>query len=138
MAGTTASLNLSSNEVDTSWDSVVIVCNLETIPGGKTLDVETVVFAPEYIRAGHIIIEETATGILRPMPVTGSAYAALPAGHTYKGVLVATILKAQPFAAIMLRGSVNQQAFVNGGGYSGVPAAALAITGIPLIRFTKD
>lgn len=134
MAGTTASLNLSSNEVDTSYDSVVIVCNLETIPGGKTLDVTG--FDPEYIRSGHIVIEETATGVLKPMPVAVQAYGALPGGHTYKGVVIATILKTLPFAGVMLRGSVNQNAFVNGGGYGPVPPAA--ITALPLIRFTKD
>lgn len=134
MAGTTASLNLTAATVDTSWDEIVIVKHIEGIPGGKTLNVTG--FAPEYIRAGHLIIEETSTGVLKPMPVTGSAYAALPASHTYKGVLVATLLTTQPFAAVMVRGSVNQVAFVNSGGYSGVPAGAL--TALPLIRFTKD
>lgn len=134
MAGTTASLNLTAATVDTSWDEIVIVKHIEGIPGGKTLDV--IGFAPEYIRAGHLIIEETATGVLKPMPISGTAYGSLPASHTYKGVLAATILTIQPFAAVMFRGSVNQNAFVNSGGYSGVPAGA--VTALPLIRFTKD
>lgn len=134
MAGTTASLNLTAATIDTSWDEIVIIKHIEGIPGGKTLDVTG--FAPEYIRAGHLIIEETATGVLKPMPISGTAYGTLPASHTYKGVLVATLLKTQPFAAVMVRGSVNQNAFVNSGGYSGVPAGA--VTALTLIRFTKD
>lgn len=135
MAGTTASLNLTAATVDTSWDEIVIVKHIEGIPGGKTLDVTG--FAPEYIRAGHLIIKETATDIFKPMPISGTAYAAsIPSGHVYVGVLVATVLTTQPFASIMVRGAVNQVAFVNSGGYSGVPAAA--ITALALIRFTKD
>ena len=137
MAGTTASLNLSSNEVDTSWDSVVIIFNDESIPGGKTLDTVITAFAPEYIRSGHLIIKETATGIFRPMPVSGTAYVGtIPTGHVYVGVAVATVLTKLPFVSVMVRGSVNQKAFENGGGYTGVPAAA--ITALSLIRFTQD
>jgi hypothetical protein len=134
MAGTTASLNLTNQEIDTSWDGIVIIDEVEGLPGGKTLDVTG--FAPEYILAGHIIIEETATGALKPLPISGTAYGALPASHTYKGINKVTILKTQPFAAVMVRGSVNQVAFVNSGGYTGVPAGA--VTALPLIRFTKD
>jgi len=36
-----------------------------------------------------------------------TAYASLPASHTYVGILVASILKAKPMAAIMVRGTVN-------------------------------
>lgn len=134
MAGTTASLNLTSQQVDTSWDEIVIIDEIEGIPGGKTLDVTG--FAPDYVRAGHIIIEETATGVLKPMPISGTAYGSLPASHTYKGINKTTVLTSQPFAAIMIRGSVNQVAFVNSGGYTPVPPAA--VTALPLIRFTKD
>lgn len=133
MAGTTASLNLTNQQIDTSWDGIVIIDRIEGIPGGKTLDVTG--FTPEVIRSGHLIIEETATGILKPMPISGNAYAALPASHTYKGINETTILTAQPFSAIMVRGSVNEVAFVNSGGYATPAGAKTALT---LIRFTKD
>jgi hypothetical protein len=131
----TANLNSEGISVDTGNDSIVIVLNAETIPGGRTLDVTG--FTPDVIKAGHIIIEETATKELKPMPVNagGTAYAALPANHTYKGVLVASILKTKPFASILVRGTVNEVAFQNGGGFA-TPAEAK--TDLVLIRFTQD
>ncbi len=96
--------------VDTSKDSIVIIENQFSIPGGKSLDVTG--FAPDVLNAGHVIIKETATGNYKPMPLNGgaTAYAALPADHTYEGVLVASILKKRPFAGVMLEGWVNENA----------------------------
>lgn len=183
--------------VYTGNDSIVIKENFEGIRGGKTLDVTD--FAPDVIKAGHVIIVETSSGDHKPMPVTGTgaigtlgaitpgsgytngthsaialtggsgtgatadivvtggvvtsvtivapginyeaadslsaantiigggsgsgfavvvatvsedpvAYSSLPGGHTYVGILVASILKAKPMAAIMVRGTVNPNA----------------------------
>lgn len=63
-----------------------------------------------FLNAGHIIIRATATGEFKPMPATGIAYDALPAGHTYAGVLIASVLTARPFAGIMTNGTVNHVA----------------------------
>lgn len=63
------------------------------------------------IKAGHVIIKETATGEYKPMPIVGGAqYGALPGGHTYAGILISTILVAKPFAGIMTNGRVNSAA----------------------------
>lgn len=121
----TANLNSDVNQVDFSNDSIVIVKNLETIPGGRTLDITG--FTPTVIKAGHVIIEETANGELKPLPVD----MILPALHTYKGVLVASILTAKPFAAVMVRGTVNKLA-------TPYAIAAAVETALPLIRFTND
>ncbi|MBS3993121.1 MAG: hypothetical protein KGZ87_05345 [Bacteroidetes bacterium] len=131
MSGITGNLDNTKETVDTSNDSIVVIQNLETIPGGKTLDVAAVAADVNVIKAGHIIIEETSSGNLKPMPVSGADYAALPASHTYKGVLVSSILKTKPFAAILVRGTVNKVA-------SPYAVPAGAITALPLIRFTKD
>jgi len=81
-----------------------------------------------------LIIKETATGVLKPMPVTGAAYAALPASHTYEGVLISTILKSKPFAGILVRGTVNQAA-----SFYTISSVLTAVkTALPLIRFTQD
>jgi len=95
--------------VDTSKDSIVIIHNQFCIPGGKTLDVTG--FTPDVINAGHILIKNAA-GDYKPMPINadGTAYEALPADHTYAGVLVATILKKRPFAGVMVEGYVNEVA----------------------------
>ena len=132
MSGTTANINNTSDNFDTSKDGVVIIANYETIPGGKTLDVTG--FSPAVIPAGHLIIEETSTGVLKPMPVSGTNYGSLPGSHTYKGVLVSSILTAKPFAAVMVRGTVNKNA-----SYYGIASILTAVkTALPLIRFTQD
>jgi hypothetical protein len=129
---TTADLATQGAGYDTGNDSIVIVKVLEAIPGGKTLDVTS--FTPDVIPAGHLIIKETSTGILKPMPVTGAAYAALPASHTYEGVLISTILKSKPFAGILVRGTVNQAASF----YTIASVLTAVKAALPLIRFTQD
>ena len=132
MSGTTANLNNTPDNVDTGNDSIVIVANLENIPGGKTLDVTG--FAPLVIPAGHIVIEETSTGVLKPMPVSGAAYGSLPASHTYKGVTVSSVLTAKPFVSVMVRGSVNKNA-----SFYAIASVLVAVkAALPLIIFTQD
>jgi hypothetical protein len=129
---TTANLATQDAGYDTGNDTIVIVKVTEAIPGGRTLDVTG--FSPEVIPAGHLIIEETSTGVLKPMPVSGAAYAALPANHTYKGVLISTILTAKPFAGIMVVGTVNKNASF----YTIASVLTAVKTALPLIRFTQD
>jgi hypothetical protein len=96
--------------IDNSKDSIVIIENIVSLRGGKSLDVTGYPF--DVLNAGHILIKETATGNYKPMPLaTGNAaYDALPTGHAYAGVLVATILKKRPFAGVMTWGIVNEPA----------------------------
>ena len=126
-----------SQVVDTSADTVVIARMIEDIPGGRTLDVAG--FTPAVIKAGHVIIEEDATGVHKPLGLNGdgTAYAALPAGHTYKGILTGTILTSKPMAAIMVRGRVNPRAAELAQGLPAYPAGAVT-TLKPLIRFAND
>jgi len=129
----TADLNNSPVQIDTTFDSIIIKKNLIDIPGGKTLDVTGV--TDEVLKAGRVIIEVTATGVLKPLIITSGAYASLPANHTYKGILIATILLKRPFAAVLLAGDVNKQAVIEYG-LPAIPAGA--ITALPQILFTKD
>lgn len=118
-----ATANLTSKtSVDTTNDTVVIVKNLETVAGGRTLDVTG--FDDAEISAGHVIIKETASGIFKPLPKDGSK----PTGHDYVGILVASIETAKPFASIMVRGTVNEA-------YAKYPIAAAVKTALSLIRF---
>jgi hypothetical protein len=198
----------------TGNDNIVIVDNFQSIRGGRTLD--TSGFTPEVIRAGHVIVKETATGEHKPMPTTkdktistlgaitggsgyangtyngialqggsgsgakatitvagnvitaveitdggsdyqagdtltatiaggtgfsvlvatttAATYAALPAGHTYAGILIASILTKKPFAGILVRGTVNPAAapYPMGAILADVKAA------LPLIDFRED
>lgn len=207
--------------VDTGNDSIVIVRNLESIPGGRSLNVAG--FPLPVIRAGHVIIVETATKEHKPMPinVTGSvatigtitpgsgytndgtytdvaltggsgsgakativvtggavtsvtittpgtgyvkgdslsataanigtggsgfaveiatilelavSYKTLPAGHTYAGILVSSVLTRKAMAGIMIRGTVNTVA-------SPVPLTSILTalkTALPVVQFRED
>lgn len=89
-------------------DPIVIRNYVAGIKGGKVLDVDG--FSEEYIKAGHVIIMETATETYKPMPVKGGAYDSLPSGHEYVGVAYATKSTKEPFVAIMYAGTVNDKA----------------------------
>jgi len=128
------SLNNSIIEVSTENDTVVIQRMIEAIPGGKTLDVSN--FDEDVINAGHVIIEETATGIFKPLAISDGNYTSLPANHQYAGVLYVSVLKNKPFASIMVRGTMNDEASQKLNNMPAVPAAAK--TKLVLIRFTQD
>lgn len=132
MAGTTANLNNQGDSFKAGNDGIVIVKNLEVVPGGKTLDVTG--FAPDVILEGHILIQETANGAIKPMPVSGTAYDALPASHTYYGVVVSSVRKSSPFVSSLVRGSVNHKA----GPYDATSILAAVKAALPLIRFIQD
>lgn len=130
----TANLNNEGQSIITDKESIVIVDNFASIRGGRTLDVTG--FTPTVIQAGHVIIKETATGEYKPMPLNGgaTAYAALPASHTYAGILISNILKAKPFAAILVQGTVNPAATP----YDFATIAAAVKAALPLIDFRQD
>jgi hypothetical protein len=125
--------NLNSNAdivgFDAGLDSVTIVNYMEGVPGGRSLNVSG--FAPKAIRAGHVVIRETATGDYKPMPVSGDAYDALPSSHTVEGVVVASVTTDEAMVGIMVRGSVNEVA-------SPYPVTAAIKQALPHIRFIQD
>ena len=123
-------LTPNKNQVVFGDDSIVIQKYISGIKGGRTLDVTG--FAENVIKAGHVIIVKD--GKYMPMPVSGTAYAALPEGAAYAGILYRSILAAKPAASIMTWGEVNAVA---------VPYAMDSIltafkTACPHIDFIKD
>ena len=118
----------------TGNDSIVVSDNQRAIRGGRTLDVTG--FAPTVIQEGHVIIMQTATREYKPMPVTGdnTAYAALPDGHEYAGILVASILTSKPMAGISYECTVNRIASP----YPVAPIEAAIKTAHPNIVFVQD
>lgn len=130
----TGNLTNPREDVNTSNDNIVIVDNLQTIRGGRTLDVTG--YKKSVINAGHVIIKETASGVYKPMPLTsdGTAYAALPVGHEYAGILVGTIRTNRPFAAILVRGTVNHAAAP----FSMATILQAVKAALPLIDFRQD
>lgn len=99
-----ANLNI-KNEIG-GFDAIVIVKDLSDIPGGVTLDVTDV--TEDAIKAGHVLIQKDAT--IKPLGITEGAYASLPSGFSYLGVLKATVTKANPQAAVLRIGTVNAAA----------------------------
>lgn len=128
-----ASVNLTEagNTYNRGNDSIVIVRHLDSYRGGRVLDVTG--YTPEIIKAGHLIIKETATGELKPMPVNSgnTAYGTLPEGHTYEGVNMHTILTKNPQASILTNGTVNPVA-------SPFTPPAGAVTALINIQFRAD
>lgn len=110
MAGL-ANLNIDVESISTGIDSVVIRRKGGRIIGGRTLNVDG--WNDEHVKAGHIIIRgktEDNEDDWKPMPVSSGAYAALPEGYKYAGVLVRTVPKSDPRASIQYDGEINDKA----------------------------
>lgn len=77
-----AEVNLSNEsvQVDTGKDNVAIVLVLDTIRGGRALNVSG--FAPQVIQAGHPIIKDSVSGDFKPLPVKGSGAIDSLGAHT--------------------------------------------------------
>lgn len=140
-----AVVNLTKSEgVDTSDDSIIIKSHLENKPGGATLDVSGIdAKLYPFISAGHPVIKETATGLFKALGITNGAFAAKPSGHTWEGVVRATVETERAMVSIMTRGTVNPEAFKNSTKRkyelaSGLEIPADLITNKPLIIFDAD
>ena len=129
-----ANLNNPREEIITGKDNIVIVEVHSSIRGGRTLDVAG--YPHKVINAGHVIITETSTRKFKPMPLNtaGDAYAALPTGHTYAGILIASILTAKPFAGIMDGGVVNPKAAT----FAMESIVSAVKTALPTLIFRED
>ena len=125
-----ANLNLESMSVNAGKDNIVIINALTDIPGGATLDVSALPGSVKVLNAGHIIIKTTATGVYKPLGLTGSplAYDSKDAGDEFVGVLKASIPVSDPRAAIVTSGVINAAA-------SPYPVTETIKSGLPLIQF---
>ncbi|EJX07829.1 hypothetical protein EVA_04061 [gut metagenome] len=105
--GATAELSRNEREILSGMDSIVIRNYMAGLIGGCTLDMST--FKQSVIKAGHIVIRDTASGTYKPMPVNsaGKAYDTLPGSHEYVGVVVCSKPADEPFVGVMYAGEVN-------------------------------
>lgn len=138
-----ATTNLRSPEViiTDGKDGLVVVNNYTSKRGGTSLDVTG--FAPLNIRAGHVIIKETATGNFKPMPVTGTgastAYGTLPANHTYAGHAVNTVLTARAMVGVMYQGEINDLVIDAANGIYDLTSIKTALkAALPQMMYTGD
>jgi hypothetical protein len=123
-----ANMNISQSSIPTDKDGIVIINALGDVPGGRTLDVSGVASGTEVLKAGHIIIKVTATGVHKPLGVTAGAYDSLDSGEEYVGVLKASIPVDDPRAAIVTIGQINAAA-------SPYPVTSTIKAGLPRIEF---
>lgn len=119
-------LNKETTRYDDGNDAIVIVNDLGDIPGGRSLDVSDV--TAEVIRAGHVLIINDTTKEVKPLGVSGDAYASKPSGYSFFGVLKHSVLKTDARAAILTMGQVNAAA-------SPYPVTAEIKAGLPRIDF---
>ena len=110
--GATANLASELQVITSGLDSVVIRRYGAGIIGGRTLDVSG--YPYDVIKAGHVIIaSDDDETLFKPMPLKESdydKYDTLPGSHHYVGVLVRSVTKDAPLAAIMYDGEVNDKA----------------------------
>ncbi len=128
----TANLNRKALLVDDGMDSIVIVKDFGDLPGGRTIDVSGIDSDVKIIKAGHILVKD-GSGNISPLGTTtdsdgNAAYAALPDGYSYAGVLKGSILTEDPRAAVLTAGQVNAAA-------SPYPVTEAIIAGLPRIEF---
>lgn len=134
-----ATLNRNAQSFGDGYDGIVIRHAFEDKVGGATLDATG--YARNYIRRGHLIIRSN-TGVLKPMPLSGNTYAALPADHTYYGVAnnSADVQGSGIQVGILQRFAMNHKVVDAAAGVFGIPAGILAAvkTALPLATFKGD
>lgn len=68
-------------------------------------------FTDDVVKGGHIIIRSTTDETdYRPMPVSNGAFGTLTTGFEYAGILVRSVTKKDPRAAIQYDGEINDKA----------------------------
>lgn len=107
-----ANANL-ANEVEqfsTGLDSILIRRIGGRIIGGCVLDLTD--WTENAVKGGHVIIKKETDGVVeyKPNPVEDGSFAAIPEGYEYAGVLVRTVTKADPRAAVQYDGEINDKA----------------------------
>lgn len=106
--GAVANMTQKGNDFSDGMDAIVIRRIGACLIGGKTLDMSS--FPDDFVKAGHIVIHDTATDTYKPLGVSSGAYSALPSGCTYEGVVLASKPKETPFVSVMYTGEVNDNA----------------------------
>lgn len=106
--GATANMTQKGRAYSDGMDSIVIRRIGACLIGGRTLDMSG--FDDDFVKAGHIVIHETATDTYKPLGVSSGAYSSLPSGCEYVGVVRASKPKEMPFVSVMYEGEVNDNA----------------------------
>lgn len=133
-------INLTNEKTQITFglDNIVIRKYIAGIEGGRALD--TTGFDLADINAGHVIIrkeevvDEKTVVTYAPMPVSEGAYAELPEGYAYAGILTHSMSAKKPAASIMTWGIVNEAVLP----YAVADIKEDLAAALPHIEFTKD
>lgn len=128
-----STLGRKSIEINDGYDSIVVINALGDIPGGRTLDVSAVDADTKVIRAGHVLVQNDSTKEVSPLAITDGAYATLPEGSSYLGVLKASVLVSDPRAAILTVGQINAAAAKTATGAAITDAIKAGLPGIQFL-----
>ena len=102
-----ANLNGEVLEINSNNDSIIIVKDNGDVAGGRTLDLSA--WDENTVAGGHVIIK-TSAGEYAPLGVSEGSYVSIPTGASVIGILKVTVTKANPQAAILVAGVVNEAA----------------------------
>lgn len=104
-------------QVEFGLDSVTIQKFISGIKGGRILTIDND-YPNDVVLAGHVIITD-GNGTYKPMPLSlvaatetvpaHYAYASLPNGYAYAGILYRSLSTKKPAASIMTIGQVNSE-----------------------------
>lgn len=108
MAAVTSLNDLTPETIDTEKDSIVEMEYQYGRPGGASLDLTGYPF--KVVPAGLVLIKDSNDNV-KPLPVNteGTAYEALPANHTYEGIVRASKASALPMVGITWKGTINEK-----------------------------
>lgn len=103
-------LRQETEEFSSGLESILIRRLGGRIVGGCILDLSE--WAEDTVKGGHMIIKKETDGKMsyQPSPVADGKFSAIPAGWEYAGVLVRSVNKTNPFAAVQYDGEINDKA----------------------------
>lgn len=127
-------LRQDTEEYSDALESILIRRKGGRIIGGCVLDLSE--WPEDPVRGGHMVIKKETDGIMayKPSPVEGDSFSTIPTGWEYAGVLVRSVTKTNPFAAVQYDGEINDNAMP----YSIDGIRAAVKTALPSLYFMHD
>lgn len=127
-------LKQDTQEYSDGLESILIRRKGGRIIGGCILDLSD--WTEDTVRGGHIVIKKETDGITayKPNEAADGKFSAIPTGWEYAGVLVRSVSKTNPFAAVQYDGEINDKAMP----YSIEDIKADLKTALPSLYFMHD
>lgn len=123
-----------TQEYSNALESVLIRRKGGRIIGGCVLDLSD--WPEDSVKGGHMIIKKETDGIMtyKPNAVADGKFSEIPEGWEYAGVLVRTVTRTNPFAAVQYDGEINDKVMP----YPIDDIKAAVKTALPSLYFMHD